>query len=115
MMEAVDAYFAAQVEPQRSTLEATRKAILGLYPNAVQSMSYGLPAFTINGVIVAGLAATKNGISYYPHSGQVLAAAGEAVAGYGQTKGALHAPADEPLSRELLATLIELKLQLAQR
>jgi uncharacterized protein YdhG (YjbR/CyaY superfamily) len=112
---AVDAYIAAQSQPQRSTLEATRSSIMGLYPDAVQSMSYGLPAFSVKGVIVAGLAATKNGISFYPHSGQVLAAAGDLVSGFGQTKGALHAPADEPLSRELLATLIELKLALVQR
>ena len=111
----IDAYFAAQAEPQRSTLEATRALILEMFPDAVQSISYGMPAFAVDGVVVAGLAATKNGISFYPHSGQVLSAAGDAVAGYSQTKGALHAPADEPLPRELLVTLIELKLAQSQR
>jgi uncharacterized protein YdhG (YjbR/CyaY superfamily) len=110
----VDAYFAAQVEPQRSTLEETRRIILDLYPSATQSISYGLPAFIVDGVIVAGLAATKSGISYYPHSGRVLTAAGELVNGYSQTKGALHAPADKPLPRELISALIEIKLLQAQ-
>lgn len=113
--EAVDAYFSAQGEPQRSTLEKTRQLILEMYPQATQSISYGLPAFTVDGVIVAGLAATKNGISFYPHSGQVLSAAGDLVAGFSQTKGALHAPADKTLPRELLAALIELKLAQSQR
>ncbi|MEN9752109.1 MAG: hypothetical protein RLZZ600_1156 [Actinomycetota bacterium] len=111
----IDAYFAAQVEPQRSTLEATRAIILELYPDAQQTISYGMPAFTVDGVIVAGLAATKKGISYYPHSGQVLPAAGQAVAAYGQTKGALHAPADKPLPKELIAQLIDIKLAQSQK
>lgn len=106
----IDAYFAAQVEPQRSTLEATRAIILELHPDAQQSISYGMPAFTVNGVIVAGLAATKAGISFYPHSGHVLESAGESVAAYSQTKGALHAPADKPLPRDLIAQLIDIKL-----
>jgi uncharacterized protein YdhG (YjbR/CyaY superfamily) len=111
----VDAYFASQREPQRSTLEATRQIILELYPHAQQVISYGLPAFSVDGVIVAGLAATKGGISFYPHSGRVLTAAGELVSGYSQTKGALHAPADAPLPKALLAELIELKLAQSQR
>lgn len=110
----IDDYFAAQVEPQRSTLEQTRAIILDLHPDAQQLISYGLPAFQVDGVIVAGLAATKNGVSFYPHSGQVLSAVQDLVSGYSQTKGALHGPSDQPLPRELLAALIELKLAQAR-
>lgn len=111
----VDAYFAAAPQPQRSALEATRALILQMYPEAEQVISYALPAFKVDGIIVAGLGATKNGLSFYPHSGQVLSAAGELVAAYSQTKGALHVPAGQTLSRELLAVLIELKLAQARR
>jgi uncharacterized protein YdhG (YjbR/CyaY superfamily) len=55
----VDAYIAGVPQPQRSALEATRAVILDMYPEAEQLMSYALPAFRVDGVIVAGLGATK--------------------------------------------------------
>lgn len=111
----IDEYFAAQTEPQRSTLEVTRAIILDLYPDATQIISYGMPAFKVDDVVVAGLAATKKGISFYPHSGQVISAAGDVVAGFSATQGALHAPADRALPVEVIATLIRLKLELARK
>ena len=110
----VDAYIAAQGEPQRGMLEQARAVILSLHPEAQQVISYAMPAFKVDGVTVAGLAATKSGISYYPHSGSVLSAAGDAVAGFSQTKGALHIPLGCQLSAELASTLINLKLALAR-
>jgi uncharacterized protein YdhG (YjbR/CyaY superfamily) len=106
----VDAYIAAQPEPQRSMLEQARAVILDVAPDAEQVISYAIPGFKKGGVIIAGLAATKSGISYYPHSGSVLAAAGDLVAGYSQTKSALHIPVGSRLSRGLAEALIQLKL-----
>ncbi len=106
----VDSYIAAQPEPQRSMLEQARAVILDVAPDAEQIISYAMPGFKKDGVIIAGLAATKNGISYYPHSGSVLAAAGDLVTGYSQTKAALHIPIGSELPRELAEALIQLKL-----
>ncbi len=111
----VDAYIAAQTEAQRAMLEQTRRQILGLYPNAQQVISYAMPAFKVDGFIVAFIAATKKGISYYPHSGSVLDLAGDLVAGYSRTKAALHVPQGELLPTELIERLIELKLSLVRQ
>ena len=108
----VDAYLAGVAEPGRSTLEALRASILLVVPDAEQVISYGLPGFKVDGRVVAGFAANKNSLSYYPHSGQVLTMAGDAVANYTGTKGALHFDLDKPLPQNLVELLIRLKQSL---
>ena len=70
----VDQYIALQSEPQKTLLKTTRKMILEIEPALKQGISYGLPAFILDGDVVCGIAARKNGCSYYPFSGSVLAA-----------------------------------------
>lgn len=109
--EDIDRYLADLEEPKRDTLEEMRRRILEVIPEAEQCLSYAVPAFKINGKVVAGLAAFKSHLSYLPHSGSVLGAATDKTREYTQTKSALHFPIDEPLPRELIRELIELKLR----
>jgi uncharacterized protein YdhG (YjbR/CyaY superfamily) len=109
--EEVDRYLANLDEPKRTTLEEMRRRILQVIPNAEQGLSYGVPAFKVDGKVVAGLAAFKSHVSYLPHSGSVLAALSDKTGGYSQTKSALHFPLDEPLPQELVRELIEVKLR----
>jgi uncharacterized protein YdhG (YjbR/CyaY superfamily) len=81
-------------------------------PDAEQVISYGMPGFKVDGRVLAGFAANKYSLSYYPHSGRVLSMAGDAVAGYTGTKGALHFALDEPLPQDLVELLIRLKQSL---
>jgi uncharacterized protein YdhG (YjbR/CyaY superfamily) len=74
----VGAYLAGLEEPKRSTLEAVRRSIQAVVPEAVEGIAYGLPAFRVDGKVVAGLAAFKKHLAYLPHSGAVLAELGDA-------------------------------------
>ena len=65
--EDIDSYLAALEEPKRTTLEALRQSILGVVPDAEQSISYGMPTFKVDGKVVAGFAAFKGHLSYLPH------------------------------------------------
>ncbi|HZU13954.1 MAG TPA: DUF1801 domain-containing protein [Chloroflexota bacterium] len=109
--EEIDAYLESLDEPKRDTLQQLRTAILEIVPDAEQGISYGLPAFRVQGQVVAGFAAFKNHLSYLPHSGSVLPALGDDVAGYGGTKSALHFPIDQPLPRPLVEKLITIRLR----
>jgi len=73
-------------------------------------MHYGVAAFRIDGVWVAGVAARKNGCSYYPMSGRVLDNVDVEALGMSRTRGALQFAKDKPLSKQLLKQLIRLKL-----
>ncbi len=106
----VDAYLATVDEPKRTTLEAVRRSIRAVVPDGEECTSYGMPAFRVDGKVVAGFAAFKNHLAYLPHSGAVLADHGDANAGYEHTPGSLHFAIDEPLPDDLVRRLVEAKL-----
>lgn len=109
----IDAYLAGVEEPKRSTLQRLRASILRVIPEAEECMSYGMPAFRVNGKVVAGFAAFTNHLSFLPHSGSVLDDLGDELAGYTMTKGSLHFAVDEPLPDDLVAKLIASRLRQA--
>lgn len=106
---AVDDYLHGLDEPKRSTLEALRRTILEIVPEAEQLISYGLPAFRVGGKTVAGFGAFKDHLSYLPFSGSVLVQLADELEGYTMTKSALHFPVDRPLPKPLVKKLISLR------
>ena len=102
----VDRYLAALDEPKRSTLEAVRRSILEVVPDAEQCISYGAPAFKVQGKTVAGFAAFKNHLSYLPHSGSVLGQLPDDLASYEKSKSALRFATDTPLPNGLVEKLV---------
>ena len=106
----IDSYLADLDEPKRSTLEQLRRDIVAVLPDAEECISYGMPAFKVQGKTVAGFAAFNDHLSYLPHSGSVLAALEADLAGYEYTKGSLHFPIDQPLPPSLVTKLITRRL-----
>jgi uncharacterized protein YdhG (YjbR/CyaY superfamily) len=70
-----------------------------------------MPAFEVEGKIVAGFAAFKKHLRYLPHSGSVLPALAAKIAGYDATKGSLHFPVDQPLPHDLVRKLVTTRLR----
>ena len=110
--EDVDAYLRGIEEPKRSTLAALRATILEIVPEAEQVISYKVPAFRVEGRIVAGFASFKEHLSYLPFSGSVLPALANELEGYTMTKRALHFPVDRPLPKTLVKKLIAARLDM---
>ena len=106
----VDDYLDGLAEPKRSTLRALRQTILRILPSAMEGISYGMPAFRIEGKVVAGFAAFDKHLSYLPHSGSVLSQLSEDLAGYQKTSGSLHFGIDRPLPEPLVEKLIAVRL-----
>jgi uncharacterized protein YdhG (YjbR/CyaY superfamily) len=110
-VEEVDAYLAEVDEPKRSTLQALRRTILEIVPDAEQVISYRVPAFRVQGKIVAGFAAFQNHLSYLPFSGSVLPQLTDELEAYTMTKSSLHFPVDQPLPKPLVQQLIAVRLE----
>lgn len=106
----IDAYLASLEEPKRSTLHQLRQMILEVIPDAEQGISYQLPAFRIQGKVVAGFAAFKSHLSYLPHSGSVFPELREEVARYRTSSGALQFPIDTPLPKPLVEKLVRVRI-----
>lgn len=113
--EEVEEYLNTVDEPKRGTLQALRRTILEIVPEAEEVISYRVPAFRVQGKIVAGFAAFTDHLSYLPFSGSVLGQLGDELSGYTMTKSALHFPVDRPLPPSLVKRLIAVRLdQLGQ-
>lgn len=111
----VDSYIQSQPEPQRSQLEKLRTQILHVIPQAEQCISYGMPGFRVNGVVVAGFASYTKHLGYYPHSGKVFSEVGDLLDGYvvSEKGGGVHFPIDRDVPDNIIATLINVRISQA--
>lgn len=106
----IDAYLATVEGERRVALEALRAAIRRAAPAAVECISYGMPAFRVDGRVVAGFLATAKGCSYYPFSGATLSTLAAELEGFERTPGALHFSPARPLSTRLVRKLVATRL-----
>jgi len=107
---AVRAHYQSAPSPHKETMLEMRQLILEIVPDAVEVVSYGMPAFKVDDTIVAGLLANKKHVGYYPFSGSILKLFPEELAGFPKTISAIHVPIDKPLSKSLMRKLIKAKL-----
>jgi uncharacterized protein YdhG (YjbR/CyaY superfamily) len=89
---------------------AMRKTILSVIPKAEEVVSYGMPAFKVDGNVVAGILHAKNHVGYYPFNGSVLKLFPKELKNYSSTKSAIHVPVDKPLSKTFITKLIKARI-----
>jgi len=108
----VKKFYTSASSPHRETMLEMRSRILEIIPNADEVVSYGMPAFKVDGTVVAGLLANKSHVGYYPFSGSILKLFPEELAKYKTTLSAIHVPIDKPLTKGLLKKLIKARINL---
>ncbi len=103
---AIDEYLATVSAVNRALLKKLRKTIHAVVPGVEECISYRLPAFRLNGSVIAGFAATSKGCSYYPFSGTTFKTLARDIESYSHTKSALHFGPHEPLPAALVRKLL---------
>jgi uncharacterized protein YdhG (YjbR/CyaY superfamily) len=111
----IDGYLSQLSGERLEALQQLRRTIRAILPRAEECISYGLPAFRLDGEVVAGFAATSKGCSYYPFSSATLVTLASEVSGYKTTKGALQFDARKPLPVALVRRLISARRAEAKR
>lgn len=106
----VEAYLASLAPKERAALEKVRKAILAAAPDAVEGVSYGMPAYKVDGHGVAGFAAFRDHLSYFPMSSTLLDALEDEVAAFRTSNGTLQFTLDRPLPATLVRKLVKARL-----
>ena len=106
----IDEYLKTLPDDRRRALKTLRKTIHAVIPKAEECISYRMPAFRLDGVVVAGFLATRKGCSYFPFSGRTLTTLAEELRGYEQTKGSLHFDPSKALPVTLVRRLIRTRL-----
>ena len=108
-MSVIDRHLKKFSGAQLETLQHLRETILSIVPQAKETLSYGMPAFEIDGKVVAGFDGFKKHCSYFPHSGSVL----EELYGFPEwcevSKGTLRFPIGKKLPKTLVRKLISVR------
>ena len=103
-------YAARFPAPIRGVLGEMRETIASAMPQADETISYGLPAFSIDGRTVVWFAAFKNHIGFYPGAAAIEAFATD-LAPYRTAKGSVQFPLDRPLPRSLITRMVAWKVR----
>ena len=103
-----DGYFAALSADKRAALEKVRKAIRAAAPKAEECISYGVPAFHLNGRFLVALAAAANHCSFYP--GSSVRDFGADLKGYETSKGTVRFQPSKPLPSSLVRKLVRARI-----
>ena len=109
--ETIDDYLAHIPSDQRSALQRLRRAIHAVAPGAEECISYSLPAFRLQGRLVAGFGATPTHCAYYPMSGTVLEKLKHELPPYDTSTGTIRFRPDKPLAMSLIRKLLRVRLQ----
>jgi uncharacterized protein YdhG (YjbR/CyaY superfamily) len=105
----IDTYIATFPADVQALFNKVRRAIRAAAPKATEVISYNIPAFRQNGLLVY-FAAFKNHIGLYPPvRGNVSLE--KAVAKYAGPKGNLQFPYDQPLPLALIGRIVRYKVK----
>jgi uncharacterized protein YdhG (YjbR/CyaY superfamily) len=103
----VDDYLSAVPEPAQSTLKHIRKVIQSVVPKeTTEVISYGMPMFKLNGMLV-GYAAFKDHCSLFPTGSGVIEKFAKELKRYPTSRGTIRFPSDKPLPDVLLKKIVK--------
>ena len=105
----IDAYIAAFPDDVQEILERIRRAIRETVPDAQETISYGMPTFTLHGQYLVYFAAYKKHIGLYP-APMGVAEFQEALSLYGAGKGTLKFPLDQPIPFDLIRKIVMFRI-----
>jgi uncharacterized protein YdhG (YjbR/CyaY superfamily) len=109
-MGAVSDSLAAMSEPDRGCLERVFGIARGLAPEAVEGMSYGMPALKLDGKPLIGVVAAAKHLSIFPFSPAVVDAVAPQLDGYSLSKGTVRFTPDHPVPDDVVAEMIRLRM-----
>ena len=104
----IEAYISGFPEAIQKLLQEIRATIKKAAPEAEEVISYGMPAFRQNGMLV-WYAAFKNHIGFYPIPSGIEAFK-EELSAFKGTKGSVHFPFDKPLPVDLISRIVSFRL-----
>lgn len=105
----IDEYLARVTADQRVALEKLRQAIRAAAPKAEECISYQLPAFRQDGMLV-GFGATTSHCAFYLMSTSTVKAHQRELKDYDTSRGTIRFPPEHPLPATLVRKLVKARL-----
>ena len=105
----IDEYIATFSPEVRAILKKIRSTVRGAAPGAQETISYGIPAFRLNRILVY-FAAFKNHIGLFPPvKGDTKLM--KAISTYAGKKGNLQFPLDRPIPYGLIERIVKVRVK----
>ncbi|WP_434995304.1 iron chaperone [Arthrobacter sp. Ld5] len=108
-MGSVEDALAALDAPVRECLCAVVATARSARPDAVDGVSYGLPALILAGKPLLAVAATARHLALYPFSPTVIDAVAPRLDGFSRSRGTVRFTVDHPLPEELVRDIVLLR------
>ncbi len=105
----VDEYIASFPENIKKKLEEIRNVIKQIVPEAQEKISYQMPAFFLNGILIWYAGYSKH-IGFYPKESGIYAFKNELLK-YKNAKGSVQFPVEEPLPIELIKKMVIFRVE----
>jgi len=105
----VDQYFSAFPTSTKGLLNKMRETIKGVTPEAEELISYNMPAFRWNGMLV-WYAAYKEHIGFYPTPSAIKTFAAD-LRRYKTSKGAIQFPINESIPTSLVKKIVKFRMK----
>jgi uncharacterized protein YdhG (YjbR/CyaY superfamily) len=105
----IDEYIRLFPDDIQALLQSLRQTIREAAPDAEETISYQMPAFKQNGMLVY-FAAFKKHIGFYPTSSGIEAFR-EELSAYEGSKGTVRFPIDKPLPLDLVRDIVKFRVQ----
>jgi uncharacterized protein YdhG (YjbR/CyaY superfamily) len=106
----IDEYLAGLSAENRTALQKVRRAVQAAAPSAEECISYGMPAFRLNGKLIAGFKASANHCSFHPMSGGTVATLRGDLSGYDISPGTIRFSARAGLPAALIRKLVRARI-----
>jgi uncharacterized protein YdhG (YjbR/CyaY superfamily) len=104
----VDEYIGSFPADVRGNLEKIRQTVRAVAPQAVEAISYQMPAFKLNGVLLY-FAAHINHIGFYPTASGIEAFKNE-LKPYKWSRGTVQFPMDKPIPFNLIKKIVAFRV-----
>jgi len=105
----IDRYIAGFPEETQYLLDKVRTTIIKAAPEAEEVISYQMPAYKYQGILVF-FAGYKNHIGFYPGAGGIEAFKKE-IAVYKNAKGSVQFPLDKPIPLQLITKMVKFRMK----
>jgi uncharacterized protein YdhG (YjbR/CyaY superfamily) len=105
----IDEYIRLFPDDIQALLQSLRQTIREAAPDAEETISYQMPAFKQNGMLVY-FAAFKKHIGFYPTSSGIEAFR-EELSAYEGSKGTVRFPIDKPLPLDLVRDIVKFRVR----
>jgi uncharacterized protein YdhG (YjbR/CyaY superfamily) len=108
--KAIDEYLANVDADHRDALQQLRETIHTLAPTAEECISYGIPAFRLNGHSLVFFGAWANHCAFYPGSSNTLKKFRNGLRNFQTSKGTLRFSPDKPIPRALVKKMVKARM-----